>query len=120
MAAGGCAGTGDMGLMNTMPLCCSGSGLPQSGDWGAAKPLPGLEPEMRPRFCRVKLRMAGLGLWRRWACWAVWGEAAGLRRRMLVGVTSWAMEGLEPGEDGSNGYFWVNLTTHLHVFFDIY
>lgn len=106
-----------MGLMNTMPLCCSGSGLLQSGDWGAAKLLPGLEPEMRPRFCRVKLRMAGLGLWKRWAGWAA---AAGLRRRMLVGVTSWAMEGLEPGEDGSNGYFWLTLTTHLLVFFDIY
>lgn len=52
-------GTGDTGLMKTMPLCCSV--LPHSGVWGAAKLFPGLEPEIRPRFCRVKLRMAGLG-----------------------------------------------------------
>ena len=72
-----CTGTGDTGLMNTMPLCCRARGLAMlltpSGVWGAAK---GLDPEIRPRFCRVKLRMAGLGLWRRCACWVVRGEAA--------------------------------------------
>lgn len=70
-------GTGDTGLMKTMPLCCRASGpgsglcrvlLAHSGVWGTVKLFPGLEPEIRPRFCRVKLRMAGLGLLRRWAC----------------------------------------------------
>lgn len=59
-------GTGDTGLMKTMPLCGRASGLDRtfarSGVWGAAKALPGLGPEIRPRFCKVKLRMAGLGL----------------------------------------------------------
>ena len=66
--------------MKTMPLCCRASGLgmvlAHSGVWGVAKAFTGLEPEIRPRFCRVKLRMAGLGLWRRWSCWALYGEAA--------------------------------------------
>lgn len=73
-------GIGDTGLRKTMPLWCRASGLCSvlalSGVWGAAKPFTGLEPEIRPRFCRVKLRMAGLGLWRRCACWVVCGEAA--------------------------------------------
>lgn len=96
-------GTGDTGLMNTMPLCCRASepSGAQSGVWGAGKAETGLELEIRPRFCRVKLRMAGLGLWRRWGCWMACGEEeeAGLWKRRLMGVTSWAKAGLEPGED---------------------
>lgn len=79
-----CTGTGDTGLMKTMPLCCRASGpgsglarvLARSGVCGAAKVFPGLEPEIRPRFCRVKLRMAGLGLCSWWACWVEHGESA--------------------------------------------
>lgn len=54
----------------------AGQGVGTVWSLGAAKVFPGLEPEIRPRFCKVKFRMAGLGLWRWWACWVVCGEAA--------------------------------------------
>lgn len=89
--------------MKTMLLCCCrASGLDSvvlySEVGVEAKLFLGLEPEIRPRFCSVKLRIAGLGLWRWRGCaetvrgesvaGAGGGVAAGLWRRRLMGVTS--------------------------------
>lgn len=84
MRVSGGVPSGDTGLMKTMFLWVSG--LTPPGVCGATKAPAcvvcaggGPEGAMSPRFCRVKLRMAGLGLCRRWA--AARGEAAGRRSR---------------------------------------
>ncbi len=105
------ARAGEMGFTKIMP--CGGS--PEWGD-GSVPVCSGvefgvLEPGIRPRFCKVKLRMAGLGLWMR-CPWEVKGETDGIRwRGSRVGVTSWGS--LEPGK---NRYISDCSIHYVHVY----
>ncbi len=100
------ARAGEMGFTKIMP--CGGS--PEWGDCSGVE-FGVLEPGIRPRFCRVKLRMAGLGLWMR-CPWEVKGETDGIRwRGSRVGVTSWGS--LEPGK---NRYISDCSIHYVHVY----
>lgn len=114
----GCrARAGERGFTKIMPWW----GSPGWGD-GSVLDDSGVEfgvvvPGMRPKFCSVKLRIAGLGLWMRWL-WEGKGDMGIRWRGSRVGVTSWGRWGLEPGNNG-NGYIsdfssltvWIALCT---------